>query len=107
VENTRRIVYKGRVIDIPNSFNQFIELLVKMFPEEERSINAFFSEAKNAYEECYKEVSLYGSPLPAELIVKVMGRKAFRIPERTSTFLQLDEQKHINRNSMSISRTKI
>jgi all-trans-retinol 13,14-reductase len=75
VENTRRIVYRGRVIDIPNSFNQFIELLVKMFPEEERSINAFFSEAKNAYEECYKEVSLYGSPLPAELIVKVMGEK--------------------------------
>ncbi|MCC6022483.1 MAG: NAD(P)/FAD-dependent oxidoreductase [Desulfurococcaceae archaeon] len=75
VKNTRRVIYKGRAIDIPNSFDQLIELFKNMFPEEEKSIDAFFSEAKKAYEECYKEVPLYGSPLPAELIVRVMGEK--------------------------------
>jgi all-trans-retinol 13,14-reductase len=75
VKNTRRVIYKGRAIDIPNSFDQLIELFKNMFPKEEKSIDAFFSEAKKAYEECYKEVPLYGSPLPAELIVRVMGEK--------------------------------
>jgi len=74
-KNSRRVIYKGRVIDIPNSLDKLVELFIEMFPDEEKSIVAFFSDAVKAYEECYKEVPLYGSPLPAELIVKVMGRK--------------------------------
>jgi len=75
VKNTRRIVYKGKAIDVPNNLDKLIELLTKIFPEEEKNIAAFFNEAKKAYEECYREVPLYGAPLPAELIVKVMGGK--------------------------------
>ncbi|MCX8205293.1 MAG: NAD(P)/FAD-dependent oxidoreductase [Candidatus Nezhaarchaeota archaeon] len=36
---------------------------------------SFFEEARAAYEECYREADLYGAPLPAELIAKVLGVK--------------------------------
>ena len=62
VKNTRRIVYKGKAIDVPNNLDQLIELLAKIFPGEENNIAAFFNEANKAYEECYREVPLYGAP---------------------------------------------
>jgi len=75
VRNSRRVVFRGRAIDVPDSVDGLVELLKEMFPEEKNSIDTFLSEAEKAYEECYKEVPLYGSPLSAELIVRVMGEK--------------------------------
>lgn len=75
VRNTTRYIFKGKEIDAPSTLEEFIDLLSKMFPDEEESILAFFDEAKEAYLECYKEAEIYGSPLPAELIVKVFSAK--------------------------------
>jgi len=75
VKNTRRIIFKGKAIDVPNDPNQFIKLLSEMFPEEGKNIAAFFNEARKAYEECYQDTHHYGVPLPSELIVKVYGEK--------------------------------
>jgi all-trans-retinol 13,14-reductase len=75
VENTRRIIYKGRVIDVPNDPDQLVELLSDLFPSERENIQLFFNEAKKAYEECYRDTRVYGAPLPPELIVKVFGEK--------------------------------
>ncbi len=71
VKNKMRYIFKGKEIDASN-LEEFIKALSEMFPEE--NIYAFFDEAKKAYEECYKD-SVYGAPLPAELIVKVFGAK--------------------------------
>ena len=46
-----------------------------MYSEEKENTQAFFDEAKKAYEECYREAEAYGAPLPAELIAKVFGPK--------------------------------
>jgi all-trans-retinol 13,14-reductase len=75
VKNTRRIIFKGRAIDVPNDSNQFMKLLSEMFPEEEKNIATFFNEAQKAYEECYQDAHHYGVPLSSELIVKVYGEK--------------------------------
>nr|MDO8100045.1 NAD(P)/FAD-dependent oxidoreductase [Candidatus Njordarchaeota archaeon] len=75
VRNTTRYIFKGRSIDIPNSVEKFTKLLSEMFPGEKRSISNFFKEAKEAYDECYKEVPLYGTPLTAALIAKVLGER--------------------------------
>lgn len=45
-----------------------------MFPEEVGGIRAFFDEAKETYEECYSDL-VYGVPLPAESIAKVLGEE--------------------------------
>jgi len=74
VRNTTRYIFKGREIEIGN-LEEFISLLSKMFPTEKENISAFFKEAKEAYHECYKDAAIYGTPLPAELVVKVFGEK--------------------------------
>jgi all-trans-retinol 13,14-reductase len=75
VKNRRRIVFKGRAIDVPDDLDELVELLSEMFPGEKKRIAAFFDEALKAYEECYRDTHVYGVPLPAELIVKVQGEK--------------------------------
>jgi all-trans-retinol 13,14-reductase len=74
VKNTREYVFKGRHIRA-ESLEEFIEILSGMFPDEKENIRAFFEEAEKAYEECYREAEVYGTPLPAELIVKVFGER--------------------------------
>ena len=74
VRNTTRYIFKGRGIEAQN-LEEFISLLSEMFPAEEENISAFFTEAREAYDECYKDAEVYGTPLPAELIVKVFGDK--------------------------------
>jgi all-trans-retinol 13,14-reductase len=75
VRNTKRYIFKGEVINATHTLEEFIELLSKKFSDEKENISAFFNEAKKAYEECYKEAKIYGTPLPQELIVKVFGEK--------------------------------
>jgi len=58
-----------------------------MFPKEKENIIAFFDEARKAYEECYREAEVYGTPLPVELIVKVFGeRKLLDYPKEHPHF---------------------
>jgi len=87
VRNTKRYIFKGEAIDAPHTLHEFIKLLSKKFPDEKESIPAFFNEAKKAHEECYKEAEIYGTPLPAELIVKVFGeRKLLNYPREHPHF---------------------
>lgn len=74
VKNRMRYIYNGKQFDIED-INDFTKYLFEMFPEEEKNIILFFEEAKKAYEECYKEADIYGTPLPGDLIVKVFGEK--------------------------------
>lgn len=74
VKNTIRYISKGKTIEAQN-LEKFMEKLSEMFPDEKENIYAFFDEARKAYDECYREVEAYGTPLPAELIVKVYGAK--------------------------------
>jgi len=71
VRNRVRFIFKGRWIDVDN-LEEFTGILSEMYPEEKSSIQAFFDEARKAYDECYKDL-VYGVPLPAELIAKVLG----------------------------------
>jgi len=73
VKNRMRFIYKDRSIDV-NSFEDFIEKLIELYPEERNGLESFFNEARYAYEECYSDLD-YGVPLPAELIVKVYGAR--------------------------------
>ncbi|MDI6822297.1 MAG: FAD-dependent oxidoreductase [Actinomycetota bacterium] len=75
VRNTSRYIFRGDEIDKPRNLEEFIKLLSEMFPDEKESISDFFDEAEKAYEECYGEAEIYGTPLPAELIVKVFGER--------------------------------
>ncbi len=87
VRNSRRILFKGRVVDVPEDPDQLVEVLAGLFPGERESLAAFFREAREAYEECYRDASLYGTPLPAELIVKVYGgRKLLDYPREHPHF---------------------
>ncbi len=74
VKNRMRYIFKDREINAGN-LEEFIAELSEMFPDEKENINIFFKEAKLAYEECYKEADVYGTPLPAELIAKAFGEK--------------------------------
>ncbi|RDD53055.1 MAG: NAD(P)/FAD-dependent oxidoreductase, partial [Candidatus Korarchaeota archaeon NZ13-K] len=74
VRNRIRYIFRGREIDA-SDLEGFMRVLSEIFPEERKNIQAFFDEAKRAYEECYRESEIYGVPLPAELIVKVFGSK--------------------------------
>ena len=87
VKNSIRIIFKGKAIDF-NSLEGFIEALIDMFPPKEKeNIIAFFDEARKAYEECYREAEVYGTPLPVELIVKVFGeRKLLDYPKEHPHF---------------------
>ena len=47
----------------------------------------FFHDAKEAYEECYREFGFYGVPLPVELIIKVFrARKLHDYPKEYPHF---------------------
>ncbi len=86
VRNRIRYLFKGKEIDA-DDLDSFIRLLSEMFPEEKENIHVFFDEAKKAYEECYREADMYGTPLPGELIVKVFGeKKLFNYPREHSHF---------------------
>lgn len=69
-----RYISKGIEIDA-NDSEIFIKALSDVFLEEKDDIKAFFYESKIAYEECYKNVVIFGVPLPGDLIVKVLGAK--------------------------------
>jgi all-trans-retinol 13,14-reductase len=75
VKNRMRYVFKGEEIDA-GDLPEFKAELARLFPAEEEGIAAFFDEAAKAYEECYSETKDFGTPLPAELIVKAYGEKA-------------------------------
>jgi len=86
VRNTTRYIHRGREIKAEN-LEEIIKLLSDMFPDEKENIPAFFIEAKKAYDECYKDTEIYGTPLPAELIVKLFGdRKLLDYPREHSHF---------------------
>lgn len=74
VKNKTRFIFKGNEIEVSN-LEDLINNISKLFPNEKENIKAFFEEAKEAYEECYKDTT-YGTPLPAELIAKVFGEDA-------------------------------
>lgn len=75
VRNTVRYIFNGTELDVPDNLTGLIKVLSQMFPGEKESINAFFEDAQKAYEECYREADAYGTPLPAELLVRVFGEK--------------------------------
>jgi len=86
VRNTTGYIHRGREIKAGN-LEEFVKLLSDMFPDEKENIPAFFIEAKKAYDECYKDTEIYGTPLPAELIVKVFGdRKLLDYPREHPHF---------------------
>ena len=74
VRNRISYIFKGKKINA-DKLEDFIKTLSEMFPDEKENIYAFFNNAKKAYEECYKDVEAYGVPLPAWLIVKVLGKR--------------------------------
>jgi len=74
VKNSTKYIFKGRNVEAEN-LEEFIKLLLEMFPDEKENIPAFFNDARKAYEECYKNTEVYGTPLPGELIVKVFGER--------------------------------
>ena len=81
-----RYIFKGKEIEAQD-LEEFIELLSNMFLEEAGNIHAFFDEAKKAYEECYKDSDIYGTPLPSWPIVKVFGsRKLLNYPKEHPHF---------------------
>ena len=74
VKNRISYIFRGKKINA-DKLEEFIKILSGMFPDEKENICAFFNDAKKAYEECYKDVEAYGVPLPAWLIVKVLGKR--------------------------------
>ena len=74
VRNTLRYIFKGKEIEA-RDLGEFREFLSDISPGERESISAFFEDAQKAYDECYKDADIYGTPLPAELIVKVFGER--------------------------------
>jgi all-trans-retinol 13,14-reductase len=86
VKNTTKYIFKGNEIDSRNP-EQFMKLLSEIFPDEKQSISVFFDETQKAYQESRKEAKIYGTPLPAELIVKVFGkRKLLNYPKEHPLF---------------------
>jgi all-trans-retinol 13,14-reductase len=74
VKNSTKYIFKGRDVEAEN-LEEFIKLLSEMFPDEKENIPAFFNDARKAYEECYRDTEIYGTPLPGELIAKVFGER--------------------------------
>nr|CAI64103.1 conserved hypothetical membrane protein [uncultured archaeon]CAI64240.1 conserved hypothetical membrane protein [uncultured archaeon]CBH36625.1 conserved hypothetical protein, flavin containing amine oxidoreductase family [uncultured archaeon] len=74
VKNSTKYIFKGRDVEAEN-LEEFIKLLSEMFPDEKENIPAFFNDARKAYDECYRDTEIYGTPLPGELIAKVFGER--------------------------------
>ena len=74
VKNITRYIYKGKIYEAKD-LESFINILINEYPDEKDNIKNFFLNAKLAYEECYKDSEYFGTPLPAELILKVFGAK--------------------------------
>ena len=86
VRNRTRFIFKGESIEF-GDLDEIVEILSKRFPEEGENIRRFFEDAKKAYEECYKDVEVYGAPLPPEIIVKVHGvKKLVEYPRERPNF---------------------
>jgi len=76
VRNTTGYIFRGREITVKaENLEEFKKQLSDMFPDEREGISDFFMEAKKAYGECYKDTEIYGTPLPAELMVKLYGER--------------------------------
>ena len=86
MRNTLKYIFKGKGIEARN-LEEFKEILSNKFPDERKSIFTFIEDAQKAYDECYKDTEIYGTPLPAELIVKVFGeRELLDYPREHSHF---------------------
>jgi all-trans-retinol 13,14-reductase len=72
VRNSTIYLYKGMEIRA-DDLEELTQILANMFPLEEQHLLAFFDDAQKAYAECYQDGDKYGTPLPAELIAKVLG----------------------------------
>lgn len=87
VRNTTRYIFKGKEINMPDNLVDIVKLLSEMFPDGKENIPSFFDEAKKAFEQGYKNAHIYGTPLPDELIVKVLGsRKYLDFPKEAPHF---------------------
>lgn len=85
-KSTKRYIFKGREIDIPNDLKDYVILLSKIFPDEKENISAFFADVKNAYVECHKN-AIYGVSLPGYLTAKIFGgKKAVNYPKEYPHF---------------------
>ena len=76
VKNSAMYIVGGQKLFATGSFSEFVSKLQELFPHEAENIGKFFDHASKAYSELYQENEYYGAPLPAELIVKVMGPEA-------------------------------
>lgn len=87
--NTSIYYYNQEKYVIPGNLMEIISFLQKKFPDESESIPRFFEDALLAYEECYEDTDMYGTPLPPELIQKVGGiLKLLRYPKDYPHFYQ-------------------
>jgi len=87
VRTREAYVIGGEWIEIPSSFNEFVEMLCKRYPDEAEAIREFFSEVETVYREMYKEVELVGAPLPKDLLAQVLGIDyLFRYPVEHPAF---------------------
>ena len=75
VKNRTRVLYRGRVIDLPMDVNEIADVLSREFSENREKIKSFFEYAKRAYEEVCKDCKVFGVPLPPYLIAKFFGGK--------------------------------
>lgn len=55
-----------------------LDQLSTLFTDEVENLVAFFDDAQKAYDEWYRDTKVYGTTLPPELIVKVVGENGFR-----------------------------
>lgn len=76
VKNSSMYIVDNQELITAGSISEILLKLRKLFPSEAKNIQEFFDYASKAYFEIYQETEYYGSPLPAELIAKVMGPKA-------------------------------
>jgi len=81
---TREVyILDGEFVEVPEDVNEFVETLERTFPEEAGNIKAFFGEVERVLEEVYASTHLFGVPLPAPLIYKVMGpRELMGFPKK-------------------------
>jgi len=76
VRTREAYILNGELIEIPEDYKEFIELLTNKFPEEADNIRRFFSDVKKVFLEIYMDVDkTYGVPIPLPLIYKVLGFK--------------------------------
>ena len=72
VPAARRFILDGITYDVPADPNAFEKMLVQKFPEDERSIRAFFDDARAAFQEIHDPdlKRIYGIPRPAMICSK-------------------------------------